>query len=113
MLGAGLEIIERVGLDQIEAHTLPLAWEMRRVVADAGFEVMTPEGTRSPIVAFKPQRDADAARAVFQRHNVHLTVRLNALHGVHVRAGAALFNNREDVARFQDAVEELASLPRV
>jgi selenocysteine lyase/cysteine desulfurase len=113
MLGAGLEIIERVGLDRIEAHTLALAWEMRRIVIDAGFEVMTPEGNRSPIVAFKPQRDADAAREVFQRHNVHLTVRVNALHGVHVRAGAALFNNRDDVARFQEAVEELASLPRV
>jgi selenocysteine lyase/cysteine desulfurase len=113
MLGAGLEIIERVGLDRIEAQTLPLAHEMRRAVADAGFEVMTPEGNRSPIIAFKLERDPDATRAVFQRHNVHLTVRANALHGVHVRAGAALFNNHEDVAKFQLAVEELASLPRV
>jgi selenocysteine lyase/cysteine desulfurase len=113
MLGAGLEILERVGLSAIEAHTVPLAHEMRRCVADLGFEVMTPEGIRSPIVAFKPQRDIEAARDVFKRHNVHLTLRVNAMHGLHVRAGAALFNNRDDVAAFQGAVEELASLPRV
>lgn len=113
MLGAGLELIEQVGLDRIEAHTVPLAWEMRRAVIDAGFEAITPEGNHSPIVAFKPARDPDAAREVFKRHNVHLTVRTNALHGVHIRAGAALFNNREDVTKLQDALEELASLPRV
>ena len=110
MLGAGLEYLERVGLDRIEAHTVPLAHEMRSGVADLGFEVLTPEGNRSPIVAFRPGCDMDTAREVFERHNVALTVRTNLTFGVHVRAGAALFNNREDVQPFLVACEELRAV---
>jgi selenocysteine lyase/cysteine desulfurase len=107
MLGAGLEYIERIGLDAIEAHTVPLANEMRAGVAGLGFEVLTPEGNRSPIVAFRPGSDMETAREVFARHSVALTVRTNATFGIHVRAGAALFNNRADVQAFLAACEEL------
>lgn len=110
MLGAGLEYLERVGLHRIEEHAVPLAWEMRSGLADLGFEVLTPEGNRSPIVAFRPGTEMEPAREVFARHNVAVTVRTNYLHGVHVRAGVALFNNREDVQRFLAACEELRSL---
>jgi selenocysteine lyase/cysteine desulfurase len=109
-LGAGLAYLERAGLDRIEAHTVPLAHEMRRGLIEQGFEVLTPEGNGSAIVAFVHGRDQDAAREVFKRQNVLVTFRTG---GIHVRAGAALFNNREDIARFLAATEDLAALPRV
>jgi selenocysteine lyase/cysteine desulfurase len=108
-LGAGLRYLERAGPDCIEAHTVPLAHEMRRGLIEQGFEVLTPEDNGSPIVAFVHGRDQDAARAVFKRHNVFVTFRTG---GIHVRAGAALFNNRVDIARFLAATEEVAGLPK-
>jgi selenocysteine lyase/cysteine desulfurase len=103
-LDAALDYLARCGLGAIEDHTVPLALEMRRGLADLGFRLRTPERNRSSIVAFVHGRDPETAQKIFERRGVRVSFREK---GTEIRAGAALFNNREDVRRFLEAAEEL------
>lgn len=108
-LGASLHYLAGVGLDRIEAHTVPMAQELRTGLAGLGFEVLTPEGNTSPTVVFVHEADPADARALFERERVWVTFRGG---GRHIRAGVALFNNREDIQRLLQVAEELRSLPK-
>ena len=59
-LGAGLSYLERVGVDRIETHTVALAHQLQRGLRTLGFDVTTPEGNRSSIVAFRVTKPQDA-----------------------------------------------------
>jgi len=107
-LDAGLDYLAKTGLDRIEAHTIPLARMMREGIIERGLTPTTPADNGSPIVAFTHDRGPDIAREIFERRKVRVSFRDL---GFNVRAGAALFNNSEDIGRFLDAVEELAALP--
>jgi selenocysteine lyase/cysteine desulfurase len=106
-LGASLEYLGRVGLGRIEDHALPLAAELHRGIADQGLEVMTPANNQSAIVAFRHGVDPELARQVFEQRRVLVSFRGG---GSQVRAGVALFNNREDIERLLEATQELRSL---
>jgi selenocysteine lyase/cysteine desulfurase len=58
-------------------------------------------------VAFIHGKDPEKAQKVFERREVRVSFREG---GTQIRAGAALFNNNEDVARFLEAAEELRRL---
>ncbi len=106
-LDAALEYLTKTGLGSIEDHTLPLAREMRRGLVDLGFRVRTPDRNGSAIVAFIHGKDPDKAQMVFERREVRVSFREG---GTEIRAGAAVFNNKEDVERFLEAADELRAL---
>ena len=106
-LDAALDYLAKAGLGNIEDHTVPLAREMRRGLVDLGFRVRTPEKNGSAIVAFIHGKDPEKAQKVFERREVRVSFREGA---TQIRAGAALFNNKEDVERFLEAAEELRGL---
>jgi selenocysteine lyase/cysteine desulfurase len=106
-LDAALDYLTKVGLGNIEDHTVPLARQMRRGLVDLGFRVRTPDKNGSAIVAFVHGKDAEKAQKVFERRKVRVSFREG---GTQIRAGAALFNNNEDVERFLEAAEELRGL---
>lgn len=106
-LDAALDYLAKAGLGNIEDHTVPLAREMRRGLVDMGFRVRTPEKNGSATVAFIHGKDPEKAQKVFERREVRVSFREG---GTQIRAGAALFNNKEDVGRFLEAAEELRGL---
>jgi selenocysteine lyase/cysteine desulfurase len=106
-LDAALDYLAKTGLGSIEDHTLPLAREMRQGLVDLGFRLRTPEKNGSAIVAFIHGKDPERAQKVFERREVRVSFREG---GTQIRAGAAVFNNKEDIRRFLEAAEELRSL---
>ena len=106
-LDAALDYLANAGLGNIEDHTVPLAREMRRGLVDMGFRVRTPERNGSAIVAFLHGKHPEKAQRVFERREVRVSFRES---GTQIRAGAAVFNNKEDVERFLEAAEELRGL---
>jgi selenocysteine lyase/cysteine desulfurase len=103
-LDAALDYLAKTGLGVIEDHTVPLAHEMRKGLVDLGFQVRTPERNGSAIVAFIHGKDPEMAQKVFGRREVRVSFREG---GTQIRAGAAVFNHRDDVDRFLAAAEEL------
>ena len=103
-LGAGLEYLERVGVDRIETHTVELAHRLRRGLRTLGFDVTTPEGNRSSIVAFRASKPQDAIVRHLAETKTQVSVREN---GTQIRVSPALFNTSDDIDRFLTVAEGL------
>jgi selenocysteine lyase/cysteine desulfurase len=103
-LGAGLEYLERVGVDRIETHTVELAHQLRRGLRTLGFDVTTPEGNRSSIVAFRVSKPQDAIVRHLAATKTQVSVREN---GTQIRVSPALFNGSDDIDRFLTVAEGL------
>lgn len=103
-LGAGLDYITRVGVDRIETHTVGLAHRLHKGLRTLGFEVLTPEGNRSSIVAFRVHRPADAIARHLADTKTSVSVREN---GTQIRVSPALFNTDADIDRFLTVAEGL------
>jgi selenocysteine lyase/cysteine desulfurase len=103
-LGAGLEYLERVGVDRIETHTVELAHQLRRGLRTLGFDVTTPEGNRSSIVAFRVSKPQDAIVRHLAATKTQVSVREN---GTQIRVSPALFNASDDIDRFLTVAEGL------
>jgi selenocysteine lyase/cysteine desulfurase len=103
-LGAGLEYLERVGVDRIERHTVELAHRLRRGLLTLGFDVTTPEGNRSSIVAFRVSKPQDAIVRHLAETKTQVSVREN---GTQIRVSPALFNTSDDIERFLTVAEGL------
>ncbi len=104
VLGTGLSYLERVGVDRIESHTVALASELWKGLADRKFTMLTPEGNRSSIVAFAHGKDPDAVRKVLDGAKIQVSFREK---NEQLRVSPALFNNRGDIATFLSAVDRL------
>jgi cysteine desulfurase/selenocysteine lyase len=103
---AALDYVHRIGVSNIEAHTLPLAISLNAGLRDLGFDVLTPGGNPSPIVAFRHGVDSERANEVFNKAMVKVSLREG---GTQVRAGVSLFNNQADVDRLLEVAETLRS----
>ena len=103
-LGAGLEFLQRVGVDRIEAHTVALAQALRAGLAALGYRMFTPEGNRSSIVTYYVSKDPAILNAAFARASIDVTVRGPL---GQVRVSPALFNTRDDIARFLEVARQL------
>ena len=103
-LGAGIAYVERVGVDRIERHTVALAKELRAGLAAQGHRLFTPEGNASSIVTFFFSRDPAEMRSGFEGSKIETTVRDARKQ---VRVSAALFNNKDDVARMLEVTRRL------
>jgi selenocysteine lyase/cysteine desulfurase len=104
-LGAGLRYLERVGVARIESHTVALAGELRQGLVAQGYRVFTPENNRSSIVTYYTAKDPAVLTAGFEKAAIDVTVRGAA---GQVRVSPALFNTRNDIARFLDVTRTLA-----
>jgi len=103
-LGAGLEYLERVGVNRIETHTVELAHRLQRGLRALGFDVTTPEGNRSSIVAFRVSKPQDAIVRHLAETKTQVSVREN---GTQIRVSPALFNTSDDIDRFLTVAEGL------
>ena len=103
-LGAGLDYITRVGVDRIETHTVALAHRLQKGLRAQGFDVVTPEGNRSSIVAFRVTKAADAIATHLADTKTSVSVREN---GTQIRVSPALFNTDADIDRFLTVAEGL------
>ena len=101
-LGAGLEYLERVGVDRIETHTVELAHRLQRGLRTLGFDVTTPEGNRSSIIAFRVSKPQDAIVRHLAETRTQVSVREN---GTQIRVSPALFNTSDDIDRFLTVAE--------
>lgn len=95
-LAAAMDYLEKIGIARIEAHTSTLALRLQRGLRERGLDVLTPQDTRSPIVAFRVRGDAAAARQIVQSADVKVSFREN---GSQIRVSPALFNTEQDVDR--------------
>ncbi len=96
-LSAALYYLLRVGVGNIERHTVGLAQRLHAGLTEQGYRVRTPPGNRSAIVAFEHGREEASVRAALEEANVRVSVREG---GTQIRVGPALFNTGEEVERF-------------
>ncbi len=95
-MDAALSVLEDVGLDRIEKHTVGLAAELYAGVADLGIELFTPADNPSSIVSFYHGLDTDALWDGLAAEKVPVTFQEQ---GRLLRSAVAMFNNRDDVDR--------------
>lgn len=103
-LRAAVDYLHDVGVERIAAHTVGLAQHLNRELRALGFEVLTPEDNGSAIVAFRHGVQPEVAAATFDQARVKVSLREG---GRQVRAGVALFNNRDDIERVVDVARSL------
>ncbi len=95
-MGASVEMFLELGPEAIERRVLELAAGVRRVLRDAGAEVLSD----SPIVTARfPGRDAPALVAALQARGVLVAARQGNL-----RVSAHFYNNEQDLARLAEAL---------
>jgi selenocysteine lyase/cysteine desulfurase len=103
-LRAGLDYLLQVGVDNIERHTVALAHQLRDGWVEQGYSVLTPPGNRSAIVTIEHGKDVERMRNALQSANVKVSLKEN---GIQIRAGAALFNNAQDIERLLEVTGQL------
>jgi selenocysteine lyase/cysteine desulfurase len=91
-LGAGLALLERIGIPKIEHYTVSLAHRLHSGLTAQGHRMFTPPHNRSSIVAFYSDKPPAALSAAFAAANIQVTARDGA-----VRVAPALFNNTDDI----------------
>jgi cysteine desulfurase/selenocysteine lyase len=101
-LGAALDYLMDVGISEIERHTVRLAQDLREGLVDQGHEVWTPPDNASAIVTFKHGSDVPHVQADLEAARIRVSLKGG---GEQVRAGVALFNNSDEIARFLDITE--------
>lgn len=98
-LSAGLDYLLEVGVDRIEAHSVPLAHRLREGLLDQGIPVRTPPRNRSAIVTFEPPVELGRLQRDFDEARIRASLKNG---GANVRAGVALFNNEAEVDHLLD-----------
>ena len=103
---AALDYALGMGVENIERHIIPLAKTLNSELRELGFDVLTPIGNGSPIVAFRHGVERTLATTRFEDAGIKVSFREG---GTQVRAGVALFNNREDIDKLLEVAESLRS----
>ena len=98
-LSAALDYLLRIGVKEIERHTVGLAHRLHDGLTAQGQDVWTPPGNRSAIVAFEHHRDNAMVRQSLMEARINVSLREG---GDHVRASPALFNNAAEVDALLD-----------
>jgi selenocysteine lyase/cysteine desulfurase len=93
-LGAALDYLLDVGVANIERHTVDLALRLSAGLVAQGHQLLTPPGNRSAIVVFEHEYPPERVAAALDAAAIQVSVRRD---GVQIRAGAALFNNTDDI----------------
>jgi len=102
-LGASLAYLDRVGLQRIASHTIPLAGELRKGLVERGFRAFTPDENASSIVTFFNPQPQEVVSKILDEARVEVSFREN---GGQIRVGVALFNNSSEIGRFLEIAEK-------
>ncbi len=101
---AGMAIVEEAGTAAIEEHVAALTERLHDGAAELGARVVTPRGTRSPLVAIR-STDVTALVAALAAESIACSERDSNL-----RVSLHLYNVEEDVDRLLDALRAKRSL---
>jgi selenocysteine lyase/cysteine desulfurase len=93
-----LDYIQRIGVENIQAHRLPLLRRLQKEMPKLGFEPMTPPDSVSPIVTFA-KKDLQAATERLRRAKVDI-----AVYPHRVRISPSVYNDQADVDKLLDAL---------
>ena len=98
-LSAALDYLLRIGVPEIERHTVALAHRLQAGLITQGHAVWTPPGNRSAIVTFDHGQDFETVRRDLEEARIRPSFR-DA--GAKIRASVALFNTAEEIDRLLD-----------
>jgi len=93
-LSAGLDYLLRVGVPNIERHTVALAHRLHEGLAAQGYDVLTPQGNHSSIVTFEHGQEIERIRSAMETERIKVSFKEG---GRQIRVGAALFNNADEI----------------
>ena len=93
-LRAALDYLLRIGVKDIERHTVGLAHRLHEGLAAQGHAIWTPSGNQSAIVTFEHGRDVDTVQRSLDEARIKLSFKDG---GAKLRASVALFNTAEEI----------------
>ena len=93
-LSAALDYLLRIGVKDIERHTVGLAHRLHEGLTAQGQDVRTPSGNQSAIVAFEHGRDVETVRRSLDEARIKLSFREGDRQ---LRASVSLFNTAEEI----------------
>ncbi|MGH7615614.1 MAG: aminotransferase class V-fold PLP-dependent enzyme [Gemmatimonadaceae bacterium] len=97
-VGASLEYIQRLGVENIQAHRQPLLKKLRAELPRLGFTPVTPAESTSPIITFAMKDGAAVQRKLD-------TAKVNARVSTHwIRLSPSVYNDIHDVDRLLEAL---------
>jgi selenocysteine lyase/cysteine desulfurase len=103
-LSAALDYLLQVGVSNIERHAVALAHRLREGLAAQGYDVWTPKGNHSSIVTFEHGRELERVRSALEAKKIKVSFKEG---GRQIRAGAALFNNGDEIDALLDVTGRL------
>lgn len=109
-LDASLQLLETLGVENIDRHTTALSAAAIAMLERLGYEVATPPG-HGPIVTFCPRLDdagADAAVAALEERQISICKRWDARRTPYLRLSFHAYNTLDELQRFEDAWREVA-----
>ena len=98
-LNASLDYILEVGVDTIQAHALPLSRRLAEGMRKQGFDVITPEECRAPIVASATQNAYATYAEPMKAAGIVTSISRNR-----IRPSVSVFNTSDDVDAFLAAL---------
>ena len=93
-LSAALDYLLRIGVKDIERHTVGLAHRLHEGLTAQGHAIWTPSGNQSAIVTFEHGRDIDTVQRSLEEARIKLSFKDG---GAKLRASVALFNTAEEI----------------
>lgn len=105
--GTALDYINRVGVANIEAHTVSLAHQIRDNLIELGINCDTPANNRSAFLSFFHGKDPEKVRERYQGENIKVSYKHG---GTKIRVGVSLFNNQADIDHFNAVTSSIAKL---
>lgn len=109
-LDASLQLLESLGVDNIDRHTTELSAAAIAMLERLGYEVITLPG-HGPIVTFCPRLDdagADAVVAALDKRQISICKRWDAERTPYLRLSFHAYNTLDELQRFEDAWREIA-----
>jgi len=113
-LAAALAYLKRIGLDRIADQSQSLVRQLRKGVAERGFQIFTPEGNTSPIVSFYVKKPLNNIQEMLDKERIKVSLYADESKAsntavVRVRVAPAFFNNAAEVTRFLELANGMAS----
>ena len=99
---AALDYLLRIGVKDIERHTVGLAHRLQEGLAAQGHAIWTPSGNQSAIVTFEHGQDVDTVQRSLDEARIKLSFKDG---GAQLRASMALFNTAEEIDLLLDVTK--------
>ena len=99
---AALDYLLRIGVKDIERHTVGLAHRLQEGLAAQGHAIWTPSGNQSAIVTFEHGQDVDTVQRSLEEARIKLSFKDG---GAQLRASMALFNTAEEIDLLLDVTK--------